>query len=1209
MMPVISSLQAALRGFATFNSSSRHLVETFFDSINESRKTGQSQQENVIMFLLDSDFKPNELDDQNVYAIQLTAKFCSGHIVEKFILADADVNSTQNDESVLFAAIERELSAASIVRRLLAIDAIILKKVEEQEKLLKQILRYFQDNTSRKNFHDIDDPDDHFLIAPSLEYVFSEESEAVLFDLLNQMPQIKTTEIRWTLVLQMIAFLNDHSFLDLLLSRDTDVNAIGYYYGTALKAAARCGHISMVQKLLNAGAEVNVLEGRWQTALRAALVDGHADVVETLLDHDADMELRRTEEVSENALQLEVKSGNLRTVKILLKHGANAVFDESETLHSLILASTQESVAMIKELLNAGASVNIHEKKRSHYHGIQAEDASSIHAVIVEDYLNVTRLLLSQGADIENNVEGVRTPLSVAASKERADIVRLLLSVEANAIDDAALSHAVREDSIEIAQELLAAGSKAASMLVLTCRQGRLSMIELLLEKIYDDEKSKTVVDEIFAVHELDDSVFQLLLDYASSIMRRFVQVCAAGSIAFVEIMLNRDDIDINEQDETNGDHSLQIAALHLHAKMIRFLLLNEADVNCKSAKHETSLMTALKACAISTLRRLKSANVKKLVKKLSLSNSESEMAYYSYRDSAFSSFRQLSDCEKIVRLLVIHEANIIDDSRSFGPSLHLVCLLKSKILVELLLEKGVDLNATVGFFEKIIFVVIQRDHSNIVALLLQKASLINHIHPEYTTSLHLACVIDNDASMRKLLEHDANVTAVDAKGRTPLTIALEEKRQSGIDFERSQIETSLNVILKLANPLHILDNDLVTTAELNYEEAKNSLTLLLNIVKSMIVSEAFICHVFNRSLVDNQIIKLLMQRSNDIEVTIKMLKVVRNHYELKKLLEHRSMCRITSEILKSQKTFKCLKFLLDIDPETPVTEEVIFRALEIGNDSILEYRRQGNDVLETLFGRSPDTAVIQEMLQAVRCAADMEILLKHLKSDTRIFSDVIAAVSRIELEKAYLTMRPLLKFDLSIRLDPKMALQTISYCNAIDALEMLLKHDPSMLITEKMFLRAFGQSSTSRKSDREKLANLMHKYKKRLVFTDKLRKIIDHAYQNKSEAAKKKRFYSLRVTDEADIEPVGKGTNEETPETSVDGTKSSDSDDNICLEHYHIHYVMGFLPLKLNLMGNGTEPIKGCEHLTQCIGSRPSPGFLELRTNSTRLIAIARFE
>jgi hypothetical protein len=190
--------------------------------------------------------------------------------------------------------------------------------------------------------------------------------------------------------------------------------------------------------------------------------------------------------------------------------------------------------------------------------------------------------------------------------------------------------------------------------------------------------------------------------------------------------------------------------------------------------------------------------------------------------------------------------------------------------------------------------------------------------------------------------------------------------------------------------------------------------------------------------------------------------------------------------------------------------------------------------VLETLFDRSPDIAVTEEMVQAVRCAPDIEILLKHLEPGTRISTDVVAAVSKIGLGGACLTMRPLLKFDPSIRLDPKMALQTIGYSDQIDALDMLLEHDPSMLVTEEMFLQIFGQSLVWEEPHREKLADLMHKYGKRLVFTAKVREAVDHTYQSTSEAAKKKRFYSLRVTDEDGIEPLGESRDEETPEKRV---------------------------------------------------------------------------
>lgn len=168
VVPVISPLQAALRGFARFSYSRSKLFEISYCYAFELRKAEQPQHEEVIMFLLGSGSKLNDLGGQNVYPIQLAAKFCPGHIVEKFISAGTDVNSSRDGESALFAATERELSADLIVRRLLAVGATIPKEVEKQKKLLEQALRYFEGNTSRKYFGRIGDPDSRFLVAPSL---------------------------------------------------------------------------------------------------------------------------------------------------------------------------------------------------------------------------------------------------------------------------------------------------------------------------------------------------------------------------------------------------------------------------------------------------------------------------------------------------------------------------------------------------------------------------------------------------------------------------------------------------------------------------------------------------------------------------------------------------------------------------------------------------------------------------------------------------------------------------------------------------------------------------------------------------------------------------------------------------------------------------------------------------------------------------------
>ncbi|KAL8790515.1 MAG: hypothetical protein Q9195_006346 [Heterodermia aff. obscurata] len=1124
-VPLISPLQAALRGLSIFKPSTSIYDDPLisFDR-HKPRKAGRSQHEETIVFLLSHGSKLSDIGGQSIYPTQMAIEFCPIYIVEKFVLPQTDINATIDGRSLLFFAAGRELSSASIVRRLLAAGATIPEKVEEQKELISQALRYFKSDIL------IDSPDGQFLEAPSLEYVFNEGSAAVLFDLLHLMPQVKAINIEWTLVFQMAALLDNHRFIDLLMSRGTDINATGYYYGTALEAAARCGHINMVQKLLKAGAEVNVIQGRWKTALHAALVGGHAAVVETLLDHGADMTLKLARQelfiidsggALVNALQLGVQSGSLSIVKNLLKHGANVVQDENETLHPLILASKHGNSAIVKQLLDFGAPVNIHAKKRTTWAHVLVEDASPMHAAVAGGHLDLVKILLSQGADMETNVEGSGTPLTLAASWGRADIVRLLLAAGANTIDGTALYAAVREGRIEIAQELLAAGSKAEPVLALACRRGFLPMIEILLDKVYDGEKPETVIDEVFAIQKLDTSVVRLLLDYVHPTMQHFVRVCAADSVESVKSLLDRGVIDINGQPEMNGDHPLQVAALHLQVEVAQYLLISGADVDCKSAKHGTPLITALEACAASKLRTIPSERVKKSLDQLCLPDygqmtdqlclpGYGPTPYPHFDTSGSSSFQQISNCEHIVELLIIHGANISDDSSPFGSSMHLACLIGSENLVGLLLEKGADFTSTAGYFGKTLFAAIQGGNSNIVELLLQKTPLTKHIHPDFATPLHLACANGSNAAIRKLLEYGADATVLDAKGRTPLTIAIGETQQWDPRFDRSPKESPLEIILKLANPLHIRDEDLVKAAELGYGDAEETIALLLDFAKDMIVSEAVICHILESRYAEEQIIQLLTQRNGGIGVTAKMLTTVKDVWILEELLKHNPIPEITPNILKSQKNLECMELLLEFDHETPVTKEVIFRALEIRPDlsglGHTSHEQDEREVLEILFDRSPSIVVSQEMLQAVRCAADMEILLDHLEPGTCISIHVIMAVAKLKPEEDYETMRLLLKFDPNIKLNHEMILQMIRYPVALDALEMFLERDPSMSVSEELFLRIFVPYW----SNREKLADLLHKYGKCLVFTEKMCEVIDYAYQDASEASKKKRFYSL---------------------------------------------------------------------------------------------------
>lgn len=65
----------------------------------------------------------------------------------------------------------------------------------------------------------------------------------------------------------MIAAAGDIEFLWLLVERGVDVDSFGHYFGCALQAAARFGHLECEDLLLNTSANFNLTGGWYGSAL------------------------------------------------------------------------------------------------------------------------------------------------------------------------------------------------------------------------------------------------------------------------------------------------------------------------------------------------------------------------------------------------------------------------------------------------------------------------------------------------------------------------------------------------------------------------------------------------------------------------------------------------------------------------------------------------------------------------------------------------------------------------------------------------------------------------------------------------------------------------------------------------------------------------------------------------------------------------------
>lgn len=534
-VPVVSPLQASLQVFADVSNT---LAQHYAYFTNKT-STNVHQQEEVVCFLLRNGADPNDAGQQQVVPIHVASKHCSPNTVQLLISLGADVNKMGFAEhfqgprarhsSALFEAAGRELSGLPIVRLLTESGASFPDGVDRQTHLLDQALRFFESDTSRTKFDPrfSTGPEGRFVRSSSLKEVFTEGPGSVLFYLLSRMPQAKATDKKWTLVLQMAAFLNEEGLVDLLLSRGTDVNATGYHYGTALQAAARCGHAALVRKLLDAGAEVNLTGGRWHTPLRAALVDGHETVISHLLDHEADVQLQPTarassesgvsSDESKNALQLAVQTGNMNIVTAILAKGSDARLEVPEGKHPLIIAASKGGVEMVKVLLKAGAPVNVQGKRRYRGSSVSDEDASPIHAAAAAGHSDIVSILLCSGADIESTFDGSDTPLTVAASRGNIQAVMNLISAGARTNDSAALEKAVRHNNFEVVKLLLDSGAMAKGVITLACRLGNLNIVECLVENAIETHGPEAVFNEAYSANGLKNSVTRLLSEYATS--------------------------------------------------------------------------------------------------------------------------------------------------------------------------------------------------------------------------------------------------------------------------------------------------------------------------------------------------------------------------------------------------------------------------------------------------------------------------------------------------------------------------------------------------------------------------------------------------------------------------------------------------------------------------------------------------------------------
>ncbi len=208
----------------------------------------------------------------------------------------------------------------------------------------------------------------------------------------------------------------------LIMKHPEQVNASGGRILTPLPAALYKRHFRVANLLHEHGAVVDVQSIKDRTPLHKASISGIVDVMRWLLNHGADANARQDDRWT--PLHLAAYNTHLDAVQVLLEHNADINSQNDEGKTPLYKAMSNDGdhpegkrVDVVQRLLEHGADPNA----CGHDHSTPLHQASS------EGLLEVARVLLSYGANVDEKDGKGRTPFQVASEAFQLPTRRNLL--------------------------------------------------------------------------------------------------------------------------------------------------------------------------------------------------------------------------------------------------------------------------------------------------------------------------------------------------------------------------------------------------------------------------------------------------------------------------------------------------------------------------------------------------------------------------------------------------------------------------------------------------------------------------------------------------------------------------------------------------------------------------------------------------------------
>ncbi|XP_068434760.1 protein TANC2 isoform X2 [Clinocottus analis] len=320
---------------------------------------------------------------------------------------------------------------------------------------------------------------------------------------------------------------------------DVDVRSDVLNNAPVLCVHAHLGHSDAVALLLDLGAQVDAQSQDGLTALGFAAAAGHLDIVTMLSQHTA--KAGHVDSSGRCVLVHAAQRGRLEVLRFLLRcagwsctsccgqRGAS----RGQAVHQALIAGASAGHAEVVSYLLDLPEEDEDEEERPE---INTPDSlwgeTALTAAAGSGRLSVCRLLLDQGAAVEQCNRRGMAPLFSAVRRGHLQVVELLLShgVEVNMVDQqgrTSLMTAASEGQITTAQLLLDHGAsldqtdkEGLTPLSWACLKGQLPVVRELVERgaatTHVDRSGRTPLD--LAAFRGDPEVVQHLVDHGASV-------------------------------------------------------------------------------------------------------------------------------------------------------------------------------------------------------------------------------------------------------------------------------------------------------------------------------------------------------------------------------------------------------------------------------------------------------------------------------------------------------------------------------------------------------------------------------------------------------------------------------------------------------------------------------------------------------------------